>query len=86
MRLNSHRKNLVATLAFPITPFPTLVIGDFKVHHPSTDPLEKHNSSELKVCFTYISRATEHEFILLNTPGVDTHFPLRTPSRPSIRW
>ena len=71
-------------LALPSTALPTLVVGDFNIHHPSADPLRKHNSSELKASFPYFSRATELGYMLLNTPGVHTRFPLQGSSRPSV--
>jgi len=48
------------SLALPLSHFPTLVVGDFNIHHPSADLLRKHNSSELKAFFPYFSRAAEH--------------------------
>ena len=72
------------TLALPSTAFPTLVVGDFNIHHPSADPIRRHNSSELKAPFPYFSRAAELGYTLLNTPGVYTRFPLQGLSRPSV--
>jgi len=71
-------------LALPSTALPTLVVGDFNIHHPSADPLRKHNSSELKASFPYFSRAPELGYILLNMPGVHTRFPLQGSARPSV--
>jgi len=71
------------TLPLPSTVFPTLVVGDFNIHHPSADRIRRHNSSELKASFLYFSMAAEHGYTLLNTPGVYTRFPLPGSSRPS---
>jgi len=70
------------TLALPNTAFPTLVVGDFNIHHTLAIPIRRHNSSELKASFPYFSRAAEHGYILLNPRGVHTHFPLQQSSRP----
>ena len=59
-------------------------MGDFNIHHPSADPIRRHNSSELKASFPYFSRAAEHGYTLQNTPGVYTRFPLQGSSRPSV--
>jgi len=77
-------RTVAPALAIPLSPFPTLVVGDFNIQHASTDPLRKHDSSELKASFPYFSRAAEHEYTSLNTPGVHTHFPLHGSSRSSV--
>jgi len=77
-------RTIAPTLALPFSSFPTLVVGDFNIHHPSADPLRKHNSSELKASFPYFSRAAEYRYTLLNIPGVHTHFPLQGSSRSSV--
>ena len=70
------------TLTLPNTAFPNLVVGDFNIHHPLANLIRRHNSSELKASFPYFSRAAVHGYILLNTPGVHTRFPLQRSSRP----
>jgi len=71
-------------LALSLSPFPTLLVGDFNIHHLSGDPLRKHNFSELKASFPYFSRAAEHRYTLLNTLEVHTCFPLQGCSRSSV--
>ena len=71
-------------LALPIAAFPTLVVGDFDIHHPAVDPIRRHNPSALKASFPYFTRAAEQGYTLLNTPGVHTRFPLQGSSRPSV--
>jgi len=71
-------------LALPTPAFSTLVVRDFNIHHPSADPIRKHNSSELMASFPYFSSAAEHRSTLLNTPGVHTCFPLLGSSRLSV--
>ena len=71
-------------VSFPEVDFPLLVVGDFNIHHPLSDPLRAHSSEELALSLPYFSRASELGFELLNVPGVFTRFPLRGSSRPSV--
>ena len=71
-------------VAFPETSFPTLVVGDFNIHHPLPDPLCSHSAEELVTSFPYFSRSSELGFGLLNQPGVYTCFPLGGSGRPSV--
>ena len=71
-------------VAFPETSFPTLVVGDFHIHHPLPDPLRSHSADELATSFPYFSRSSELGFSLLNQPGVYTRFPLGGSGRPSV--
>jgi len=67
-----------------MAPYPTLVVGDLNIHHPSVDRLREHNSSELNAAFPYFSRATDHGYTVLKIPGVPTCLRLSGPSRPSV--
>ena len=69
-------------VSFPEVGFPLLVVGDFNIHHPLSDPLRAHSSEELALSFPYFSSASELGFELLNLPGVFTPFPLGGSSRP----
>lgn len=81
----THSERTVSpTLALPFASFPTLVVGDFNIHHRSSDPLRRHNSSELKASFPYFSRAVEYAYTLLNTARVHTRFLLNGTCRPSV--
>ena len=71
-------------VSLPEVDFPLLVVGDFNIHHPLSDPLRAHSSEELALSFPYFSRASKLGFELLNLPGVFTHFPLGGSSRPSV--
>ena len=71
-------------VSFPEVNFPLLVVGDFNIHHPLSDPLRAHSSEELALSFPFFSRASELGFELLNLPGVFTRFPLGGSSRPSV--
>ena len=68
----------------PQVDFPLLVVGDFNIHHPLSDPLRAHSTVELVLSFTYFSRASELGFDLLNLPGIFTRFPFEGSSRPSV--
>ena len=60
------------------------MLGDFNIHHPSSDPLRVYNPRELSVSHPYFSLASEHDFSLLNQHGVHTYFPFTHSSRPSV--
>ena len=71
-------------VAFPETSFPTMVMGDFNIHHPLPDLLRSHSVEELAISFPYFSRSAELGFGLLSQPGVYTRFPLGGSCRPSV--
>ena len=71
-------------VAFPEASYPTLVVGDFNIHHPLPDPLRTHSAEELATSFPYFSRSSELGFGLLNQPGLYTRFPLGGSSPPSV--
>ena len=86
---STHRRSppyrtLTPSDLFPILSFPLLVLGDFNIHHPSSDPLRAHDPGEMNVSHPYFSLASERGFSLLNQPGVYTHFPFTHTSRPSV--
>ena len=71
-------------VAFPDLSHPTLVVGDFNIHHPLPDPLRSHSAEELATSFPYFSRMAELGFGLLSQPGVYTRFALGCPGLPSV--
>ena len=73
-------------VAFPDLSHPTLVVGDFNIHHPLSDPLRvrSHSAEELATSFLYFFRMAELGFGLLNQPGVYTRFPLGGAGRLSV--
>ena len=71
-------------VAFPESSFPTLVVGDFNIHHLLPDHFRAHSAEELATSFPYFSRSSELGFGLLNQPGVYTHFPLGSSSCLSV--
>ena len=71
-------------IAFPDLSHPTLVVGDFNIHHPLPDSLRSHCAEELATSSPYFSRMAELGFGLLNQPGVYTRFSLGGAGRPSV--
>ena len=71
-------------IAFPDLSHPTLLVGDFNIHHPLPDPLRYHSAEEPATSFSYFSRMAEVGLGLLNQPGVYTRFPLGGASCPSV--
>jgi len=70
--------------SFPDNGFPLLVGGDFNIHHPLADPLRSYSRRDLAASFPYFSWAAALGFELLNLPGVFTHFPWESATRPSV--
>jgi len=64
--------------------FPTLLVGDFNIHYPSVTRLEDTTFPNSRLPSHYFSRAAEHGYTLLNTPGVYPRFPLQRSSRQSV--
>ena len=81
-----HAGSMTVSLvvSLPEVDFPLLVVGDFNIYHPLSDPLWAHSSEELALSCPYFSRPSELGFELLNLPGVFTRFPLGGSSRPSV--
>ena len=69
---------------FEDLPFPTLVLGDFNLHHPAADPLCSFDAGEARLSHPYFDLASELLFSLLNLPGLYTYFPFTSSSRPSV--
>src|SRR6266566_1289607 len=56
-------------LCFLKSTLPTLVLGDFNIHHQSADPLRNFKRSELTLSSSYFDIALENNYALLNTSG-----------------
>ena len=69
---------------FPSHDFPCLVVGDFNLHHPLSDPLRQFSPHEIRLSSPYFQRASDEGFVLLNTPGVFTRFPFNGATRPGV--
>jgi len=72
------------TDVFQDNPFPSLVVGDFNLHHPAADPLRTLDSKEYNLSHPYYRLACEYGFALLNQPGLYTYFPFAHNARPSV--
>lgn len=71
-------------VAFPVSSYPTLVVGDFNIHHLLSDSVRSYSAEKLATSFPYLSRSSELGFGLLNQPGMYTLFPLGAPGRPLV--
>src|SRR5207302_8806546 len=70
--------------AFRSHSFPTLVVGDFNIHHTLADPLRHISSNEFALSAPYFDRALDLGFTLVNTPGAYTRFPFDLTTCPSV--
>jgi len=59
---------------FPQHDFPTLVLGDLNIHHPTSDPARFFSNNDQFIGFPYFNRASPESFSH-NKPGVYTRFP-----------
>ena len=71
-------------VALPEPSYPTLVVWDFNIYYPVTDPLGCYSTEELVTSIFYFSRSSELRFAVLNQHGVYTRFPLRGSGRSSV--
>src|SRR5437588_2539051 len=78
------RRTVTPTDALRPHSFPTLVLGDFNIHHTLSDPLRHISSNEFALASPYFDRALVLGFTLVNTPGVHTRFPFDLSTRPSV--
>ena len=82
-RLNNTR-SVPPDIIFPLSPLPTLTLGDLNIHHPTADPLRVFKEDEIATSSPYFDRATELGFTLLNVPGVFTRFSMFLIGRPGV--
>jgi len=69
---------------FSPRPYLPLIVGDLNIHHPLADPVWSISDREYILVAAYFDAAFDKPYHLLNTPGVFTHFPFDTISRPSV--
>ena len=67
--LTRHTRSISPFAAFPRSTFPSLVLGDFNIHHPSCDPDRTFLSPDLILSEPYFEQASESGYVLLNTTG-----------------
>jgi len=82
-RLNNTR-SVPPDVIFPVSPLPTLTLGDLNIHHPTSDPLRLFKEDEIATSAPYFDRATDLGFTLLNTPGVFNQFSMSLVGRPGV--
>lgn len=75
---------IVPSKALSASPTPTLVIGDFNIHHPITNPARYFKPEELTLSWPWFDQASLAGFSLINTPGDYTFFPFSQSFRPSV--
>lgn len=78
--VSRSERSVPPTMAFPSSAFPSLVLGDFNIHHHSTDPLRILSNQELALANPYFEAASAAEYALLNTPSSYTRIS-PTPSQ-----
>jgi len=81
---NGHIRSVSPVDLFPQHDFPTLVLGDFNVHHSASDPTRLLSNHDQFISSPYFDRASAYLFSLLNTPGIYTRFPFTTNHRPAV--
>ena len=48
-------RTISSDLAFPPSPLPTLVVGDFNIHNLMADPVSDYSPTEMSISFPYFS-------------------------------
>jgi len=81
---NGHIRSVSPLDLFPQHDFPTLVLGDFNIHHSASDPTRLLFDHDQFISSPYFDRASAVLFSLLNTPGIYTRFPFTTNHRPAV--
>jgi len=77
-------RSILPERMFSCHPYPHMVLGDFNLYHPLTDPCCALSEREFTISTRYFDAAFDIPYHLLNTPGVYTRFPFDSISRPSV--
>ena len=72
---SGHYRSVSSLNVFPQHDFPTLVLGDLNIHHPTSDPTRFFCDYHQFISSPYFDMASALLLSLLNTPGVYTRFP-----------
>jgi len=64
--------------------YPHLVLGNFNLPYTQVDPCRSLSAREFTLSAGYLDFAFDIPCHLFNTPGVYSHFPFDTISRPSV--
>jgi len=81
---NGHIRSVSPLDLFPQHDFPTLVLGDFNIHHSASDPTLLLSDHDQFISSPYFDRASAHLFSLFNTPRIYTRFLFTTNHRPAV--
>jgi len=81
---SGHTRSVSPGDLFPQHDFPTLVLGDFNIHHFSSDPTRLLSNHDQFINCPYFDRASVQLFSLLNTPGVYPRSPFTSNHRPAV--
>jgi len=81
---SNNTRSVPPDIIFPVSPLPTLTLGDLNIHPPTADPLRVFKEDEIATSTPYFDRATELGFTLLNVPGVVTRFSMSLIGRPGV--
>jgi len=81
---SGHHRSVSPLDLFPQHDFPTLIVGDLNIHHPTSDPTCFFSNYDQFISSPYFDRASALLFFLLNTPGVYTRFPFTTNHRLAV--
>jgi len=81
---DGHHSSVSPFYLFPHQIYPTFVLGDHNIHHPSSDPAWYLSDYEHFIGSFYFDRDSDLSFSFLNTPGVYTRFPFTTTYRLTV--
>jgi len=81
---NGHIRSVSPVDLFPRHDFPTLLLGDFNIHHYASNPTRVLSDHDQFISSPYFDRASAYLFSLLNRPGIYTRFPFTTNHRPAV--
>jgi len=69
---NPPYRSILPERIFSFLSYPHLVLGDFNLHHPLSDPGRSLSAREFIIWTRYFDAAFDAPYHLLNTPGVYT--------------
>jgi len=81
---NGHIRSVSPVDLFPQHDIPTLILGDFNIHHSASDQTRLLSDHHYFISSPYFDRASANLFSRLNTPGIYTRFPFTTNHHPAV--
>ena len=79
-----HSPPINPQIVFGQAGYPSIVAGDFNLHHLSADPTRLLSDKEFREADPFFSLAWERGCNLLNTPGVYTRLSFTSDARPGV--